>query len=263
MEFVDIHGHYAWGIDDGIRDRDEAIKALKVAKDNGITEICATPHVVSGTTSKEDIAMFLERIDELRTIARDMYGMTVHQGGEVFLNHDCIRQVKDEIFIPYDNTKYVLCEFDVRKQLPEDEDEVEDYLYNIKVRGYTPVVAHVERYFKDYLDLDRLEEWFDEGYVLQVNAPSLLGIQGSTIKKNAYDIIDAGLAHFIASDSHRAEGHRCPTTMMQAYNALSKDYDRAVIQTLMHDNPLCILNGEPVADIPEKKRGFFAKLWRR
>ena len=38
MEFVDIHGHYAWDIDDGIRDLDEARAALKNASKVGVRE---------------------------------------------------------------------------------------------------------------------------------------------------------------------------------------------------------------------------------
>ena len=49
MEFVDIHGHYAWGIDDGIRNLDEARAALQNASKVGVRVIAATPHVISGT----------------------------------------------------------------------------------------------------------------------------------------------------------------------------------------------------------------------
>ena len=44
-----------------------------------------------------------------------------------------------------------------------------------------------------------------------------LGIHGKTVKKNAYDLIDEGLAHVIASDTHRCEGHRIPRLQEDVY----------------------------------------------
>ena len=48
MAFIDIHGHYAWDIDDGMPSLEDAKKALEKAKNNRISAIVATPHVVSG-----------------------------------------------------------------------------------------------------------------------------------------------------------------------------------------------------------------------
>ena len=70
MQFVDIHGHYAWDIDDGIRSKQEAAEALSIARDNGIVGIIATPHVVPGTHTIEDIQLFKRRLYELRVLAQ-------------------------------------------------------------------------------------------------------------------------------------------------------------------------------------------------
>ena len=39
MQFIDIHGHYAWDIDDGIKTKEEAYSALQIAKQNNIVAI--------------------------------------------------------------------------------------------------------------------------------------------------------------------------------------------------------------------------------
>ena len=89
MQFIDIHGHYAWGIDDGIANQDEAIKALKLAKENNISSIVATPHVVPGTHNETDIQHFKKRINDLKLLAQQE-NITVYEGCELFLNHDYI-----------------------------------------------------------------------------------------------------------------------------------------------------------------------------
>lgn len=262
MEFVDIHGHYAWGIDDGIRDLDEARAALQNASKIGVKVIAATPHVISGTHFEKDIQYFKERINELKGEANKV-GIEVHQGSELFLNHDAPNAIRNGYFIPYENTKYALCEFDVRRDIPDDEDEVEEYLYALKSHGYTPVVAHVERYFKSKIDIDRVSDWVDMGYIIQVNASSLIGTHGSTVLKNAEALIENNLAMLIASDTHKSEGRRSPNTLVDAYEFVSKKYGEDIAHILLYDNPLHILKNESIERIQTKKAGFFKKLFGR
>ena len=53
MGYVDIHGHYAWDIDDGISTKNEAEQALALAREQGISDIVATPHFTSGFMSSD------------------------------------------------------------------------------------------------------------------------------------------------------------------------------------------------------------------
>ena len=96
-------------------------------------------------------------------------------------NHDYLEALEQNIFIPIENTHYLLVEFDVRKELGN-ENEVEDRLYEIQYKGYTPVIAHVERYFKDSLDIERIQDFIDNGYLIQVNATSFWDIMVNMLK---------------------------------------------------------------------------------
>ena len=162
--------------------------------------------------------------------------------------------------IPIENTSYLLVEFDVRKELGK-EYEVEDYLYEIEIKGYKPIIAHAERYFPHGIDLQRIEQWIDNGYVIQVNASSLLGVHGKTVKNNAYQLLNNGLLHIIATDTHRSQGHRIPC-LLKVYQLLSKKYDYQTLKALMFDNPLHVLQNETVEAI-EMNQSFFKKLFKR
>ena len=48
--FIDLHSHIAWDVDDGIKTKEDAIKALGQAIEDGIMGICSTPHVICGKT---------------------------------------------------------------------------------------------------------------------------------------------------------------------------------------------------------------------
>lgn len=155
---------------------------------------------------------------------------------------------------------YLLVEFDVRKELGN-ENEVEDRLYEIQYKGYTPVIAHVERYFKDSLDIERIQDFIDNGYLIQVNATSFLGYHGKHAQKFAYQLLNQGLLHAIATDTHRCDGHRSPC-LQEVFDLLVKKYRYEDIHTLMYENPLHIINNEEVDPI-EGKTSFFKKIFKR
>ena len=259
MQFIDLHGHYAWDIDDGIPSKEEALAALEIASKNNIITIAATPHIIPGSHTREEIEHIKKRIEELKVLASTKH-INVYAGCELFLNHDCIEAIHNDMFIPIEGTHYLLAEFDVRKELGS-RDEVEDYLYEIEIKGYTPIVAHVERYFKDKLDLERIEEMIDNGYGIQINSSSLLGYHGKHAQKFAYELIDHGLVHVIASDTHRSTGKRIPC-LQETFDILSKIYDYTTLKTLMYENPLHILHDEDVDSI-EIKKSLFSKLFKR
>lgn len=259
MAFIDIHGHYAWQIDDGMPSLEDAKIALEKAKENRISTIVATPHVVPGNQNEEDLKQIKKRIEDLKLLAQN-YGIEVLAGCELFLNHDYLEALENDLYILIENTDYLLVEFDVRNELGN-ENEVEDYLYEIQLKGYTPIIAHVERYFKDELDLERIEDFIDCGYVIQVNATSFLSYHGKHAQKFAYQLLDAGCIHVIASDTHRCDGHRSPC-LQQVFNLLVKKYNYETIHTLMYENPLHIINNEEVEPI-EVKQSLFKKLFKR
>lgn len=251
MQYIDIHGHYAWDIDDGIETKEDAIEALRIAKDEHMNSIVATPHMIPGRHSENDIENIRERIKELKAEGEKL-NIRVYEGCELFLNQDTLEALDKNIFIPIGNTRYLLCEFDVRQELSDDERDVEDLLYEIDIRGYIPIIGHVERYFKGKIDIDRIKEWKDSGYVIQVNSTSLLGLHGKTCQKNAYTLIDNGLADVIASDTHRSHGHRIPN-LNRISQLLSKKYDYDIVKILLCNNPQHIINDEETENIKIKK----------
>lgn len=73
--------------------------------------------------------------------------------------------------IPIENTSYLLVEFDVRKELGK-EYEVEDYLYEIEIKGYKPIIAHAERYFLMVLIYNVL----NNGLIMVMSSKSMLQV---------------------------------------------------------------------------------------
>lgn len=261
MQFIDMHGHYAWGIDDGLQDLESAKKALQKAKENRITAIVATPHLVCGDHDEKHIETLKSRIREFKELAKQ-YQINVFEGSELFLNDQLHHQLDQNLVIPIENTKYMLCEFDVRKDMSDDPEDFEDLLYEVIVKGYTPIVAHVERYFKSEIDIDRILDLIDMGCVIQINSSSLLHRRNKYAYNNAKNLLDNNCVHIIASDTHDYTGNRCPN-LLEVYDLLSKQYHKSDLDLLFYKNQLAILKNEEVTDTNIKPKGIFGKLFKR
>ena len=171
-------------------------------------------------------------------------------------NYKKIKELQYPVFIKPNKGGSSVATFFIRN-----ENEVEDRLYEIQYKKYTPVIAHVERYFKDSLDIERIQDFIDNGYLIQVNATSFLGYHGKHAQKFAYQLLNQGLLHVIATDTHRCDGHRSPC-LQEVFDLLVKKYSYEDIHTLMYENPLHIINNEEVDPI-EGKTSFFKKIFKR
>ena len=251
MEFIDIHSHYAWDIDDGISNLEEARSALTKAQAQGIKQIVATPHIIPETTT--DLCLIKQRIKEFIELAKN-YGIQGYYGSEVMLNSDYLTGLKKNLLITLNNGHYLLVEFNLSQGI---NDESDDRLYEYSLK-YKLVIAHVERYFYNELDLQMIQSWIDNGYIIQVNSSSFLGEHGKHIKNNAYKLLEKGLIHVIANDTHRSNDHRCPN-LKDTYELLIKKYSQDQIKQLMYDNPLAIINGKAVLPVKVTKIPWFKR----
>lgn len=261
MSFIDTHNHIAWDIDDGMPTKEDAVISFVNAKKDDISTIISTPHFVPGSQTKEDVDRINQRIEELKELAND-FDIKVYSGSEVFLNHEYLDMVDNKLFNTLAGSNYILTEFDVRRNM-QNNDYAEDYLYELTVRGYKPIIAHAERYFPKGIDLERIQSWIEMGCYIQVNRTSILGTHGEICKKNAHKLLKSGLVHLIASDAHRSDGHRI-TKLSDVYSIIEHDYGKENADILIKINPQHIISNEELEDIQiEKKKSLFDRFRRR
>jgi protein-tyrosine phosphatase len=88
---------------------------------------------------------------------------------------------------------------------------------HIEAAGLVPVIAHPER-SQAVLDDQALAVGMAErGWLLQVNATSIVGYHGAEIEASAWRLVADGLASLVASDGHR--GAR-PPHLAEAFRAV-------------------------------------------
>lgn len=261
MGLIDIHNHIAWDIDDGMPTKEDAVISLVTAKEDGINTIIATPHFVPGSQNVEEINQMNQRISELKELASD-FDIEIYSGSEVFLNHEYLDMIDSKTCNTLAGSDYLLVEFDVRRNM-DNNDYAEDYLYELTVRGYKPVIAHVERYFPKGIDIDRVTSWIEMGCYIQINRTSILGTHGDVCRKNASKLLKDGIAHIVASDSHRSNGNRI-AKLSDVYQILEKDYGKDNADLLVSRNPKHIILNQDLETMEiTRKKSLFERIRKR
>ena len=75
--------------------------------------------------------------------------------------------------------------------------------FHIEESGLVPIVAHPERSEAVLERSGHVDRMRDRGWLIQVNATSLLGYHGQEEEEVAWRLVCSGKADFVASDGHR------------------------------------------------------------
>jgi len=262
FSLVDIHSHLVPAVDDGARNLPEAISALRAMHDQGVRRLVTTPHLRGEITI--DPAAFgrrMEVLDEgwrllIEAVADSELDMTVQRGHEVML--DVPRPDLSDARLRLAGGATVLVEFP-RLQVPPGATEA---LYQLRMRGVIPLVAHPERYATlRPSDLSAVEAWRQAGARTVVNAGSLVGAFGAGAERIALAMLRQGLVDAVASDFHARPGR--PLFLATALERLLEMGAEDHAELLFSVNPGRLLDGdEPieVPALPDGRRSFRSRL---
>lgn len=78
-------------------------------------------------------------------------------------------------------------------------------------------------------------------------------MHGKTIQKNAWRLVDQGLADVVATDTHRTDGSRI-TRLSDVYDEITSRNGEEVAELLLVENPGRILRDKPVLEVPATRR---------
>ena len=229
---IDIHSHVIHCVDDGSPNLETSISLIKEEIKQGVTDIICTPHYRKGMfmTSKDDILM---RFKELKdAVKSENLDINLYLGQETYLHgyESLAHALDDNRIFSMNGKKYLLIEFSYTREL-----DLSEIVYTARLRGYIPIIAHIERY--QYVDLEKAREIVEYGGLIQVNAASFLGKEGHRIKSRAMKYLKDDIVSFIASDIHSKRVNY----MEKAYQYISKKFGEARADKLFHDNACQLL----------------------
>lgn len=255
---IDTHCHLLPALDDGPQHDEAALAMARVAEADGVLEIVCTPHMREGDylNERDGVLAALERFRELLRAAG--IAIRVHPGSEVHLGPRLAERVAEGRLLTYgDQRAYLLLECPYRTRpmrLPET-------LFELKLAGITPVLAHPERirYFLE--DPTRYEDALRQGALGQLTTSSLLGTFGPQIQQVAEQWIQRRMVHLLGSDAHDTEYR--PPKLGAARRRWAELSDEHSARCATEDWPAALLSGasiEPPEPLPPPpSKGFFAR----
>lgn len=250
----DLHCHILPGIDDGAKNMDEALDMARLAVNEGITHILATPHHKNRNwiNEKPKVIDLVEKLQ--KEIDQQNIPLTIFPGQEIRIYGEIIEDIKaGKILFTDEQQHYVLIEFPTQN-IPT---FAERLFYELELTGITPVIVHPERNREILEHPNRLKSLVDKGALAQLTAASLVGGFGKQIEKFSEQLINHNLVHFIASDAHNMTNRKFH--MNEAYMKLEKQFS-VEVKERFHQTTKDLLNGDvvspPTAQIIKRKRFF-------
>lgn len=231
---IDMHCHLLPGVDDGVKEMDEAIEIFKEGVKYGVKEYILTPHYRPTKDYVETTDSLEQEMNKLRAeLEKNKLDVNLYLGREIDEAKELKALLDNKVICSMNDSKYLLIDFGVNKS------KIPDYVYEAKLLGYIVIVAHVERY--KYIETyDCFDTMKKEGALLQVNASSIASPRNSRMKKRIKYLFKNKLVDFVATDAHRnIDSYKM---FEKAYTMVSKKYGADYAEEIFVKKPGMLIN---------------------
>jgi protein-tyrosine phosphatase len=196
--FVDVHSHVVPSGDDGARSVEAGLALCLDAARHGTRMLYATPHVWPS------LPLTATREEGVRAAHARMAAELAEHGLDLRLGWEL---TPAEALLGEDPARYRLGDLPaVLMEVPFNGSLglAEGLGAHIAAAGLTPIVAHPERADGVRADPGAVQRFRERGWLIQVNASSLLGAHGHEQEDAGWRLVHGGLADLVASDGHRS-----------------------------------------------------------
>lgn len=202
MAETDGHCHILPGLDDGAPCLDTSLAIAHLLMAMGVRRVVATPHVISDVypTKTEEI---LRSAEELRgEFKAQGIPLEIIPAAEYYAEPAFLHRVEKGDILCWGEEKYVLFE----TPLEQEPLLLEEIVFRLLAAGYTPLLAHVERYRFAQKDakFERLGHLRRLGARFQINHPSFHLPKTSRRGELARKLYIRGWADVLGTDIHKA-----------------------------------------------------------
>ena len=193
--FCDFHCHLLPGVDDGVQEKDETLRILRVWESVGVSEVWLTPHIMEDVPNEPD-----ELKHQFEALKTQYDGdIRLHLAAEHMMDGLFMRRISEDNLLPYDTESMRLLVETSYYIPPMNMDAIIDA---IRARGYEPLLAHPERY--QYMERDDYRHWKEKGVLMQLNLPSLVGAYGPEALHKAEWLLKENMYDYCGTDTHSA-----------------------------------------------------------
>ena len=202
LSLIDMHSHFLPGIDDGSKTPEESREILRISRMQHVRIIAATPHYYSDKSVEQFLSERQEAFEKVQKILHPEFDWPeIFLGAEVAYHPGLIYEER----LPelcYEGTRFLLLEMPFSRWSPNVLRDVERIQ---AIYGVTPVIAHIERYFREQ-DRSVINELMAMDVLIQINASYVLNCYPSFRVRH---MVRDGMVNILGSDCHNLE-NRAP-----------------------------------------------------
>jgi protein-tyrosine phosphatase len=229
---IDIHCHILPGGDDGSPSWETTAEMCRMAAEDGIRHIVATPH------ANERFFYNRSRYEGmLRKLSHVGCGIKFSLGCDFHFSFDNIEDaVRHPRRYTIGESPYLLVEFSDFGSMPA----MREGLFRLANSGIKPIITHPERNLALREAPDKAIELVKDGCLIQVTANSLTGYWGARSQRTAELLLKKNAIHVVASDAH--DTVKRPPLLSQAFDRVCRLAGQEVAHALFVDNPSAIIS---------------------
>jgi protein-tyrosine phosphatase len=242
---IDLHCHILPGLDDGANSIEQAVEMARIAREDGIEIIAATPHLFRDNALRDFDLIGEKREALIQALAAQGVSLEIKSGAEVHIFHDLVNEVRrhrDQLVL--NGSGYMFVEF------PADHiyRGAREMFFELMNEGVIPIIAHPERNSVFGQRPELLFDMVSQGALVQANAGSFIGTYGRRAGESVRRLIEWNLVHFVASDGHNTVS--LPPRLTEAAKLVSALAGDEVARSLVERNPRAVLNDHEIPYLP-------------
>lgn len=199
---IDMHSHLLPDLDDGLQTMEQTIDFVKEMQQLGYKKLICTPHILPDVHNNSPETI-LPRLEEVRKALRENdINVEIEAAAEYMVGSEFQESIQRGDKLLTFGKNYILIEMSYAAP----SQNINEVIFDLKIKGYKPILAHPERYNYYLGNNDIYEDFLGRGCLLQLNLLSLTGFYGKPVQKAAEHLVKNKLISFIGSDMHHA-GH--------------------------------------------------------
>jgi len=196
-DYVDIHSHILFGIDDGAKTIEDSNFLMQSLLDMGFSKCITTPHTSEYVwdNTRENITAKHEEVKKLSPELTSKLSLGV--ASEYMINDSFVKLFQSKNLLTLKDN-HVLVEMSYLAAPLA----LYDYLFELQLAGYIPVLAHPERYGFYHNNFTEYSKLKKAGCLFQINLLSAVGYYGPEVMKTAEKLLENNMIDFTGSDVH-------------------------------------------------------------
>jgi len=195
---ADMHSHLLPGLDDGLQEMEQSIDFIRQLHQMGYQKLICTPHILSDVypNSPETILPKLELVRI--ALKENNIDVQLEAAAEYMVDIDFENDINEGKQLLTFGKNLILIEMSYVAA----SNNIENVIFNLKLKGLQPVLAHPERYNYYFGNLELFQRFIDLGCYLQINILSLLGYYGDASKNTAENLLKKNMVTLVGTDMH-------------------------------------------------------------